>query len=61
RQIVGAGDRVRVDLPGGGGHGDPHDRPVEAIAADIAEGYVSAEAARRRYGVEIGDDGAVVR
>ena len=61
RQIVGAGDRVRVDLPGGGGHGDPHDRPAAAVAADIAEGYVTADAARRLYGVEIGDDGKVTR
>ncbi len=61
KQTVGAGDRVRVDLPGGGGHGDPHERPVEAIATDIAEGYVSAEAAQDLYGVRIGADGTVTR
>ena len=61
KQIVGAGDRVRVDLPGGGGHGDPHERPLEAIAEDIAEGYVTAEAAQALYGVSVRDDGTVTR
>ena len=61
KQIVGAGDRVRVELPGGGGHGDPHERPVEAIAADIAEGYVTAEAAQDLYGVKVGENGTVTR
>ena len=61
KQIVGAGDRVRLDLPGGGGHGDPHERPIEAIATDIAEGYVTAEAARALYGVEVEGAGAVSR
>ena len=61
KQIVSAGDRVRVDLPGGGGHGDPHERPLEAIAAGIAEGYVTAEAAQDLYGVSVGGDGTVTR
>ena len=52
---------MRVDLPGGGGHGDPHERPLEAIAADIAEGYVTAEAAQALYGVSVRDDGTVTR
>ena len=60
RQTGGAGDRVRVDLPGGG-HGDPHDRPLEAIAADIAEGYVTAEAAQALYGESVRGDGTVTR
>lgn len=61
KQIIAAGDRVRIDLPGGGGHGDPHARPVDAVAADIAEGYVSAERAAADYGVEINADGTVTR
>jgi N-methylhydantoinase B/oxoprolinase/acetone carboxylase alpha subunit len=59
RQIVPAGDRLRIDLPGGGGHGDPLNRPVEAVAADVAEGYVSREAAEIHYGVVAGPDGVV--
>jgi len=61
KQTIEAGDRVRVDLPGGGGQGDPHDRPVDAIAADLAEGYVTAETAQRAYGVKIAADGSVTR
>ena len=47
---VPPGARLRVDLPGGGGFGDPRQRPRERVAADVAAGYVSAEAAQRIYG-----------
>lgn len=45
------GDIVRLVTGGGGGWGHPHDRPVEAVLADIRGGFVSAEAAARDYGV----------
>ncbi|MDE0386179.1 MAG: hydantoinase B/oxoprolinase family protein [Defluviicoccus sp.] len=61
KQILGAGDRVRLDLPGGGGHGDPSERTIEAIVEDVAEGYVSAGAARTLYGVEVDGAGKVRR
>ncbi|MCY4311624.1 MAG: hydantoinase B/oxoprolinase family protein [Rhodospirillaceae bacterium] len=61
KQTIESGDRIRVDLPGGGGHGHPHDRPVEVIAADLAEGYVTPDAAQRLYGVTIAADGSVRR
>src|SRR5207342_442979 len=35
---------------GGGGWGHPRDRDPEAIAADVADGKVTPEAARREYG-----------
>jgi len=44
------GDRVRLTAPGGGGYGDPAKRDPEAIAEDVAEGYVSAGAAAKLYG-----------
>jgi N-methylhydantoinase B len=44
------GARLRVELPGGGGFGDPRERDPAALAADVAAGYVSAEAAKRIYG-----------
>jgi N-methylhydantoinase B len=44
------GDTVTIETGGGGGYGPPHDRAREAIARDIALGYVSAEAARAIYG-----------
>jgi N-methylhydantoinase B len=44
-----AGDRLRVELPGGAGFGRPAGRPPEAVRSDRAAGLLSAEAARREY------------
>ncbi|MGC7099447.1 hydantoinase B/oxoprolinase family protein [Amycolatopsis lurida] len=44
---------VDVVLPGAGGYGDPHERDPERVLADVVDGYVSIEAARDVYGVEI--------
>ncbi len=47
------GDRRAVlDLPGGAGYGNPHDRDPSLIARDIEHGYITPEAARRDYGYE---------
>jgi len=40
KQIVPAGRRLIMELPGGGGYGDPADRDPDAIENDIAQGYV---------------------
>jgi len=45
--------RVQLNLPGGGGYGDPHQRPVALVLHDAINGYVSLEAAEREYGVVI--------
>ena len=45
------GDVVTILTPGGGGYGDPLERPPERVAEDVRFGYVSAEAAERDYGV----------
>ncbi|MSQ68590.1 MAG: hydantoinase B/oxoprolinase family protein [Gammaproteobacteria bacterium] len=45
-----AGDRVRILTPGGGGFGDPLTRDPARLEADLSEGVVSLEAARRDYG-----------
>src|SRR5581483_9241239 len=55
------GDTYVVDSGGGGGFGDPFERPVELECRDVRLGYVSVEAARREYGVVIGEDGEVDR
>jgi N-methylhydantoinase B len=55
------GQRLRLESPGGGGWGDPMQRPVEAVARDIRLGFVGAEAAIRDYGVRIAADGSVAR
>jgi N-methylhydantoinase B len=45
-----------IELPGGGGLGDPRDRPLAEIAADVAEGFVSAGLARSEYGAPMPSD-----
>ena len=37
-------ERVRLETPGGGGHGDPAGRDPELVAQDLAEGYVTEDA-----------------
>jgi len=56
--------RVQLNLPGGGGFGDPLDREPATVLADVVEGYVSAAGAERDYGVVIrytGPSGRMVR
>ena len=52
-QDVDAGDTLILDLPGGGGFGNPRERDRAAVLDDVREGYVSAQAARDLYGVDI--------
>jgi N-methylhydantoinase B len=44
---------VRLDLPGGGGVGDPRERDPQAVLADVVDGYITNEAAKALYGVTI--------
>jgi N-methylhydantoinase B len=56
---VKAGEVIRIRTTGGGGWGDPLDRPPEAVARDVRWGKVSLAGAERDYGVvfaEVGDD-----
>ena len=41
RQTVPADRRLILELPGGGGFGDPADRDPEAQSNDLAQGYIS--------------------
>ena len=47
------GDVFRLDTPGGGGYGDPLEREPERVLADVREGYITAAAAERDYGVVV--------
>jgi N-methylhydantoinase B len=47
------GTRFECYDGGGGGVGDPRDRPPERVAHDVREGHVSVAAARAEYGVVI--------
>ncbi len=58
-QTVPTGDRVVIEMPGGGGLGDPRKRDADAVAADCRAGLVSPESARAAYGVALGPDGAI--
>lgn len=51
------GDVLVFHGPGGGGYGDPLDRELDRVAADVANGRVSPEFAARLYGVFIGGGG----
>ena len=53
RQIIPAGDRVVIEMPGGGGYGNPAERDIERIREDVRSEVVSREAAERDYGVVI--------
>ena len=59
RQSVPYGDRLVLELPGGGGYGDPRERDPALVAEDVADGLVTAEDARSVYGVVIGAGGWV--
>ena len=48
------GDQVRILMPGGGGYGNPLRRDRGKVLRDVAEGFVSAEAARDVYGLAEG-------
>jgi N-methylhydantoinase B/oxoprolinase/acetone carboxylase alpha subunit len=52
---------VEVCLSGGSGFGDPRERPLDAVARDVADGFVTAQGAEQDYGVAIGADGTVDR
>jgi N-methylhydantoinase B len=54
---VPAGDRLIVELPGGGGIGRPTRRDPHLVAAEVGRELLSVEAADRDYGVVVGADG----
>ena len=58
-RVITPGSVLRLARSGGGGYGDPFARPVETVLADVADGYVSGEAAARLYGVAIKEDGGL--
>jgi N-methylhydantoinase B len=57
RLTVGPGDVVLSLCSGGGGIGDPLDRPADVVMADVREGLVSPQGAARDYGVAVVADG----
>lgn len=56
-QTIPAGETLVLEMPGGGGYGDPFTRDAAKVANDVALGYVSAEMARKDYGVVVTSKG----
>ncbi len=47
---LGEGDVYEILQSGGGGYGDPKQRPAQLVERDVRDGVVSEEAARELYG-----------
>jgi N-methylhydantoinase B len=58
---VRAGELIRIRTTGGGGWGDPLDRPYGEVARDLAWGKISPAGARDDYGVLLDPAGAIDR
>lgn len=56
RALLRKGDRLSLKYAGGGGYGFPRDRARELVREDLENGYISKEAARSVYGIEINED-----
>ncbi|MDA4135574.1 MAG: hydantoinase B/oxoprolinase family protein [Thaumarchaeota archaeon] len=54
--ILHSGDKVELNLTGGGGYGDPLERDPARVASDVRNRYVSVEGAMRLYGVIVKGD-----
>ena len=50
RNELAPGQRMRIVEAGGGGFGDPKARAASSVGEDVAQGYVSPQAAREIYG-----------
>ena len=50
--LAPAGSEIWYEVPGSGGFGPPAKRDPDKVRADVRDGYVSAEAAKRDYGFE---------
>ena len=51
-QVIPDGERLILELPGGGGMGDPRARDRSSVARDLRDGLVSLDEARALYGFE---------
>jgi N-methylhydantoinase B/oxoprolinase/acetone carboxylase alpha subunit len=56
QEVCKAGDVLEIRLPSGGGFGDPLARDPQAVLDDVEDEYLTAEDARRDYGVVLDTD-----
>ncbi len=59
-EFVAAGQVIRIRTTGGGGWGDPLDRPYDDVTRDVAWGKVSVDGAASDYGVVVSVSGSEV-
>lgn len=52
-RIIQPGERVSIDVPGGGGVGSPFARDPRQVAGDVRNGVVTRERAAAEYGVTV--------
>jgi N-methylhydantoinase B len=55
-QVIPNGDRLIVEMPGGGGLGNAAERDPALVAEDLRNGFISKESAREVYKVAVHDD-----
>lgn len=56
---VNRGDIVTIHTPGGGGYGNPLERPLDRVLDDLRRGFITPEQASAAYGVVPDDAGGV--
>lgn len=59
KQFVPHGRKVMLAFPGGAGYGPAAERDPALVRRDLARGYISAEVARRDYGMSVAEIEAV--
>jgi N-methylhydantoinase B len=57
--MIPSGDRLIIEMPGGGGYGGAMDRDPESVAADVKSQLISPEAAAADYGVIVSAEGVL--
>ncbi len=55
------GEEVILRVPGGAGFGDPKEREPERVRDDVTQGYISVDAAREIYGLDLALDPDAMR
>ena len=61
RTPIPSGERLILDMPGGGGWGKPEDRKTSMIYEDLRNGLISVDKARSDYGVSVSEPDLAVR